>query len=701
MAKGDNMNTSNKMEDYESLAKLIANGEQVPQGLLPLLLEVYQSSADVQKEDNRKVVPKEYELIYADKSRKEEILSSTKAAPLQKVRTFSNGNKFDDDWENKLILGDNLKVLKSLTEDPNIRGKVKMIYIDPPFATKQDFMKKEEKAYSDKVVGSAFIEFLRKRLILLRELLSEDGVIFVHLDEKKGHYIKIVLDEIFGEYNYRNGIIWRKTNSPKAQTVGFGNQHDIIFLYTKSDQSKFTKAYKPFDEKSIKPYSYEDEKGKFRLIELEAQGVQKSARRKQFPFKGRNAMWLYKIDTLEEWERDNLIYTSAGGRFSKKQYLDDMEGVLVSDLWVDEGVSPLQGSNPENTSYPTQKPEALLSRIINASTVEGDLILDAFAGSGTTLSVAEKTSRKWIGIDCGKLAIYTIQSRMLGLNAEIGNKGKSLKHKPFAVFNAGLYDYKAIEALDAFAYRDFMLQLFQVRDKKHQINGVEVDGTIKTRSVLLWKHKDEKNLTISEGYLQSLHDALGGKGGSIFYLIAPNSAFSFPEDRKTIGETDYRFLRIPQSIIDELIATNGASLVQPRSAGNINDTVEALAFDFIKTPSVKRTLKLVKPKEEHLLNQGSKFGLIKISKFESKGLGKPSTEGDVSELDYLAMVMIDKDFEGKIFNLCEVVFAEKIENGEVYFDFEGVGSEIMAIYVDVYGNEFREVINASEFKESK
>jgi site-specific DNA-methyltransferase (adenine-specific)/adenine-specific DNA-methyltransferase len=125
-----------------------------------------------------------------------------------------------------------------------------------------------------------------------------------------------------------------------------------------------------------------------------------------------------------------------------------------------------------------------------------------------------------------------------------------------------------------------------------------------------------------------------------------------------------------------------------------------LAFDFIKTPEVKRTLKIVKPKEEHLLNQGSKMGLIKISKFESKGLGKPSAES-ADELKYLAMVMIDKDYNGKIFNLCEFVFAEKIENGEVYFDFEGVGQDIMIIYLDIYGNEFREAINISDFKGTK
>jgi len=653
MAKGEKLNTINKMEDYENLAKFISKGEQIPDHLLPLLLDVYQSSVELQNEENGVLIPKEYELIYAEKGRKEEILSTTKAAPLQKVRTFNNGNKFEDDWENKLILGDNLKVLKSLTEDPNVRGKVNLIYIDPPFATKRDFMKDNVKAYADKVVGSAFIEFTRKRLILLKELLAPNGTLFVHLDQKKGHYIKIILDEIFGENNFRNEIVWCYSNSGRS-TNFFPQKHDNIFMYSNSDDFQFQPVIVPVQEHIKKQFPlFEEETGKYY----------------------RNA--------------------SRGSAGNYKEYAEKM----VEDWWID--INGIGGRNTyERVDYPTQKPEALLARVISCASKPGDLVLDAFAGSGTTLAVAEKLGRRWIGIDCGKLSMYTVQSRLLNLNAEIGNQGKALKHKPFAVFNAGLYDYKAIEAMDFSAYRNFILQLFQVRDKKHQINGVEVDGMIKTRSVLLWKHKDEKNLTINESYLQSLHDALGGKGGSIFYLIAPNSAFSFPEDGKTLGETEYRFLRIPQSIIDELIASNGASLVQPRSAGNINDTVDALAFDFIKTPEVKRSLKIVNPKEEHLLNLGKKLGLIKITKFESKGLGKPSAD-NADELEFLAMVMIDKDYNGKIFNLCEVVFAEKIESGEVYFDFEGVGQEIMAIYLDVYGNEFREVISSGDFKGSK
>lgn len=643
MAKGEKVSTSNKMEEYENLAQFISKGEQIPENLLPLLLDVYQSSLALKNKENGFLIPKEYELIYAEKGRKEEILSTTKAAPLQKVRTFNNGDKFANEWENKLIFGDNLKVLKALADDCDVKGKVKLIYIDPPFATKKDFMKDSEKAYSDKVTGSAFIEFTRSRLILMKELLAPDGAIFVHLDSKKGHYIKIILDELFGEHNFRNEIIWGY-NGGGVPKNAFARKHDTIFYYVNNESAVFNIQYQPYSESS-----------------------------------------------------QNLINTRGGTSIDGKKR--DLErGSHMTDWWGD--INSLQTFSTERLKYPTQKPEALLARIISSASKPGDLVLDAFAGSGTTLAVAEKLGRKWIGIDCGKLSIYTIQSRMLGLCNEIGNKGRALKHKPFAVFNAGLYDYKALETMDFSTYRSFILQLFQVRDKKHQINGVEVDGMIKTRSVLLWKHKDEKNLTINESYLQSLHDALGGKGGSIFYLIAPNSALSFPEDSRTLGDTEYRILRIPQSIIDELIASNGASLVQPRSAGNINDTVDALAFDFIKPPVIKRSLKVVTPKEEHLLNLGKKLGLINITRFESKGLGKPSYE-PVDEFEYLAMVMIDKDYRGKIFNLCEVIFAEKINSGEVYFDFEGVGEVIMAIYLDVYGNEFREVISSSEFRISK
>jgi adenine specific DNA methylase Mod len=473
MAKVGDLSTSNKMEDYELLANYISKGDQIPENLVPLLLDVYQSNIEVSKNEESSRIPKEYELTYASKSRKEEIISSTKAAPLQKIRTFNNGKVSNDEWENKLILGDNLKVLKSLTEDPSVRGKIKLIYIDPPFATKQDFKKGQVKAYSDKVTGAKFVEFLRARLILMRELLSDDGVIYVHLDEKKSHYIKVILDEIFGEDKFQREIIWDISVLSGFKTIApnWIRGHDTILYYSKTNNFNFNKLSTEHRQEYLDRFNKIDEEG-----------------RKYFDGRG------------------------------ERKYLDDVisKGKSIGDVWGDIMSFQQIPTSKEKVGYPTQKPEALLDRIIRASSNEGDLVLDAFAGSGTTIAVAEKLGRRWIGIDCGKLAMYTIQSRLLNLTTEIGSKGKALKHKPFAVYNAGLYDYKAIEKMDFSAYREFVLQIFQARDKKHQINGVEVDGLIKTRSVLLWRHKDKKNLTINENYLKSLHNALGGKGGSIF-----------------------------------------------------------------------------------------------------------------------------------------------------------------------------------------
>lgn len=164
--------------------------------------------------DNSYKPTAEYKLVYAGKEPKASILTNTLEAPLQEVRVFNEDNPWADGWRNMLIFGDNLMALKTIYEDlkeggPNkfgLRNKIKLIYIDPPFATKQDFMKDREKAYSDKVNGSQFIEFLRKRLFFLREILADDGGIYVHLDQKKGHYIKGVLDEVFTERNINNGI---------------------------------------------------------------------------------------------------------------------------------------------------------------------------------------------------------------------------------------------------------------------------------------------------------------------------------------------------------------------------------------------------------------------------------------------------------------------------------------------------------------
>ena len=364
-------------------------------------------------------------------------------------------------WSNKLIWGDNKLILSSLKNGPlrkqiEAEGGLKLIYIDPPFDVGADFSmnieigedtftKKpsviEEIAYRDTWGKGAdsFIAMIYERLKLMHGLLADDGSIYVHCDWRVNSYMRLVLDEVFGKDNYQSEITWKKLNSPKAQSIGFGNQKDSIFFYSKNKNNTiFNVVFSEITENSLKPYSHDDNdgRGKYRLIEIEAQGVQRNANRKVFDFYGRTAPFLYKKEKLEEWYKDGRIYTSSTGRHSKKQYLSEVEGLLVSDLWTDKTVSPIQSA--EKIGYPTQKPEKLIERIITASTNEGDLVADFFCGSGTTLAVAEKLGRKWIGSDLGRFSIHTTRKRMIGVQRELKKAGKDFR--AFEILNIGKYE---------------------------------------------------------------------------------------------------------------------------------------------------------------------------------------------------------------------------------------------------------------------
>lgn len=615
-------------KDRDSLIKILQEGKDVP--------EKYQDVLFVNEQKQ-----KEYELTYAGKAREEDIIADTLAAPLQEVRTFNSDNKFSDGWTNKLIFGDNLMALKNLYEDPKIKGKVKLIYIDPPFAKNKEFQSsKEQKAYQDKIVGAKFIEFLRKRLVLLRELLAEDGSIYIHLDWKKVHYIKTIADEIFGEENFVREIIWRMgwISGYKSIANNWIRNHETLLFYAKnSDNYIFNKKYLPYPE------------------------------------------------GYERW----------GGRPKGK-------GLPIEDIWgvfEKEGVTSLAVVSfaSQDTGYPTQKPEGLLNRIIEASSKEGDLVMDAFAGSGTTLAVAEKLKRKWIGMDCGKFSLYTIQKRMLNLRAEVGQKGKSLKAKAFTLYNAGLYDWTEVKKLDFGHYRDFVLKLFQVREEKHNVRGVEVDGYIGNENAYLWNHTKEKKAKLDLDFIKSLHNALSGKGGEVFYIIAPTNAFAFYEDEIRHDDTTYRTLRVPQSVITELIKRGGETIKQPTSEQDVNDTIDAVGFDFIQVPQVEAEYTIAKPKEKTLLNQGAKECVIKIKTFKSRTLTKSPEEFE--NFETLSMVMVDYDYDGKIFDLDEVFYADNLKpDFEVRFDSKKIDKQIMVIYLDIYGNEKKEILSLKDFK---
>jgi len=663
---------------------------------------------------------REYELVYHGKEREEDIIASTLAVPLQKVRTFG---KNGDGWHNMLIFGDNLQVMKSLLERKkagqlrNTDGTdgVRLVYIDPPFATKQEFRgSQDQKAYQDKVVGAEFVEFLRKRLVLLRNLLADDGAIYVHLDYRKLHYAKALIDEIFGEHKFVNEVVWQRTASHN-DPGRYGNVHDTLLFYKrgstyvwnepKTEQSqKYIDAFFVYAESPDKKHHVRLKKGeeapegweRYRLGNFASPHPRPNLTFEYRGYKPPKNGWKVDPERMREMDRLGLLHfpNSKDGRIQPKQYLKDTLGNrAVSDVWT--GIPPLQASSAERQNYPTQKPEALLDRVIRASSNEGDIVLDAFAGSGTTCAVAEKLGRRWIGIDCGKLAIYTIQKRLLNLRKEIGNKGAPMTAKPFSLYTAGLYDFSQLKELSWDAWRFFALQLFQCRDEPHKIGGIQLDGYLKGSSVLVFNHQKQPGVRIDEETIRSMHEALGSKVGSRIFVIAPALVFDFQQDYLTLDGVRYYALRIPYSIIHELHQREFAALKQPADELAVNDTVDAVGFDFVRRPELEYEAGANKRKGE-LIEEG----FIKIKTFKSEAVVREPMRKKGNR-ETLSMVMLDYDFdsESDVFAFDAVFYAEAIEkaNWEVRFPVEAIGNQVMAVFVDIYGNEAREVIPASRF----
>jgi len=614
--------------EIERIVSLLKEGKLLPEDYKAILFDT----------------KKEYELIYADKEREEDILADTMAVPLQEVKTFREGKK-GNGWTNMIIFGDNLQVLKTLLQMKQ-EGKLKnadgtpgvrLVYIDPPFATRQEFRgSQDQKAYQDKLAGARFLEFLRKRLVFLRELLSEDGSIYVHLDWKKGHYVKTLMDEVFGEQNFLNEVVWyyRRWN---IATNLFARNHDCILFYARyAGRHIFNNLYVPKSEKSS------------------AQGK----------------AWKSVID------EDGIRRSILTGEPTK--------GVPMPDTWEISIINPV-GLERTEIGYPTQKPEALLNRIIKASSNPGDLVLDCFAGSGTTLAVAEKLGRRWIGVDCGKLAIYTMQKRLLNIaeSKDLEDPQKKKKYgkpcKPFTLYNAGLYDYKMIKELPWEQYRDFALKLFQCRDERHEISKIELDGYLGADSVMVYNYQKHKDAVLDRGFIDDLHRHLGDKIGRRFFIIAPAASVKFLEDYIEKGKTKYFVLRIPYSIIEEIHARGFTKIKQPISEMDVNDTVESVGFDFIQVPLVECKYFIREKKGQLKFNEGTRECVIKIEKFESKVISRRPLE--YGNLETLSMVMLDYDFDGNVFNLSEVFYAEELKKNEfeVRFAESKVKKQIMTI----------------------
>ncbi len=635
------------------------------------LMELIENNQPIPEDFKYDLFPtlhEEYELAYAGKMRKEDLLANqdgTFPIPLQIEKVFS-GDKYEsaeDDWKNMIVFGDNLQFLKTIYEDEDpliknkIKKKVKLIYIDPPFATQDEFQNKEgAKAYTDKKQAAEFLEFLRRRLILAREIMSEDGSIYIHTDQKMGHYVKIIMDEIFGKNAYRSEIIW-KYFGPTSTSRNYPKKHDTIYFYTKSDNYFFNldATLIEYNEKAIKRYDKVDENGK-----------------------------RYKI------------YNNPDGSI-KKAYINEGKPSEIFEIPF------IQGTAKEKIGYPTQKPEALIQRIIEASTNENDIVLDFFGGSGTTMAVAEKMNRKWITCDLGKLSYLTMQKRLLQIESSknLDNK-KDYNKKPnsFLTAQLGVYDLERTLNLDWKKYQEFVSGLFEFTKEKIVINGMQFNGIKRSFPVKIFNYEKYAGSGVDKMFLQNILDGLGSKAPARIYIVSPATRVHFISDYEEISGTRFYFLKVPYEMVRELHAAPFVKLRQPRSKNDVNGIEEMKGFQFIYKPEVE--CKLVKNED---------YIELIVEKFSSYSI----QDGEPEDFSMLSSIFVNYDYNGESFIMDDVRFWDDIEsekksdsdtklvkvNDKVKsirwkFNKNILGENPIFIFSDISGNDFTVKLSLEE-----
>lgn len=536
----------------------------------------------------------------------------------QMLDFFSTGR--DPEWRNRLIWGDKKYVLPSLLEE--FAGKVNLIYIDPPFATganfsftatvpphpedddpeTQSFTKEpgilEQKAYRDTWGRGldSFLQWMYETLTLLRDLLAEDGSIYVHLDQNVSPYVKVMMDEIFSAENAVSEIVWKRINAKGNVQRKWGAVHETILFYAKNaKQFIWNQPLRPLNEEYVSVnYRFVEEKTgrRYSLADLTAP-ASRASRGQIYEWKGvrppSSRVWVYAKDRMEVLEEENRLVYSTKGYPRLKKYLDENEGERVPDWWDDIG----NLSAVESVSYPTQKPEALLERIIKASSNEGDLVLDCFCGSGTTAAVAEKLGRRWIACDLGRFAIHTTRKRLLSIAGV----------KPFVVQNLGKYERQAWQAaefdnLDTVrareaAYRRFILDLYKAEPIQSGtwLHGVRLGRLVHVGAVDAPVTLADVRAIAREAWARvgSGADAPQKAGVDI---LGWDFAFELNELGRQIAQeagVDVKFKKIPREVLEKKAVDQGdikffelaAVSVEVKAKGR---RVELALTDFIVAP---------------------------------------------------------------------------------------------------------------------
>ena len=699
-------------EDMLTLQKCLNQGMEPPQELAKKLFPSLYANFDFKSLKDSKIPTIEYQGKRTEAAILNDATAFGGGSPLQLVRSFDGGkinkgatqldlfgqpdDKIEENWQNLIVAGDNLQFLKTcyLNQDPiikdKVKGKVKLVYIDPPFATKSDFASKEgEDSYADKLDRAEFVEQLRERLIFLRELMAEDGVIYVHLDERMIHYLKVVMDELFGKDNFQNAIVWQRTNAHNMPTKTFIRTTDTVLFFSKSQHFIFNQQYGKYSDAQLKRYKPDKSGRLFTGRDLTFSTANPS---RQFEWRGTkppiNRSWGFPKDELERlWNEGRILKKKDGTPRldGLKVFFDEAKGSPTTNIWDD--VSRIGNTSNERMAYPTQKPEALLERIILASTNPGDLVMDVFAGSGTTAAVAEKLGRRWIVCDFGKHAVYIIQKRMclISESQKLQNNSKKKESynkppKPFCVVSVGAFDFGKIMNLreNRDAYIRFVMGIFGITErddnlsKKYRVSNVCAlkDGN-PVEVYPIWDDEFLKNVRIDEEYLKGILAQSGGKLKGDYYMVAPETCVRVGETVLKNANGDkvtFKMLTFPYKVLEE-VARNFSIEEQPSSQDNINKLISSVGFYFHEEVSIS-------------IKKSAKG--CKVTDFQTSIVDQ--TGNRYQSLDGLAMILLDTDYdEQRGFTVDTVIYQKDIKDNAV--NVKEITDKSAIIAIDKHGNE--------------
>lgn len=523
------------------------------------------------------------------------------------------GDEGNANWTNRLIYGDNLLAMAALLagdeHTPSLRGKVDLIYIDPPFDSKADYRTKvslpgveleqkptviEQFAYSDTWSDgtASYLAMITPRLILMRELLSESGAIYVHLDWHVSHYVKLALDEVFGRANFRNEIVWSYFGFKRSTSQKFPQKHDVLFSYTKSEEYFWKTQYKPHNPDYLKRFK-PDETGR-----------------------------LCRSD----------VNPTGGG--SRKIYLDEVEGDIIDSVWDD--LPPVNPVAKERVDYATQKPEKLLDRVISSSCPEGGLVVDFFGGSGTTAAVAEKLGRRWIASDLGKPACMIMRKRLIDQGA-----------KPFLYQAIGDYQVEAAKSSLGRSFRvgdlsGIVLSLYgalplQPEDNPLRNLGAVVYAGKKTLVLVDSPNKLTGDATLRKAITQ--RDYLLG-GWDRVVVLGWNFAPSIGQSITALNDARLEVLVIPPDLLDRL-----------RKKGGIEKLRGQVRFCSLQYLTIKPVRRSRSGDEEQLQVMLDNYVLlspeaINLDDENRKKLLKVANAEPLALIEYWA---VDPDYDGAVF----------------------------------------------------